>query len=48
MQISDETKDAIDVSFENIRKFHAAQKETKPLVVETMPGVSCSPLRSTH
>ncbi|KAI9853111.1 MAG: trifunctional histidinol dehydrogenase [Thelocarpon superellum] len=42
MQISDETKDAIDVSFENIRKFHAAQKETKPLVVETMPGVSCS------
>ncbi|KAL1836283.1 hypothetical protein VTJ49DRAFT_5344 [Mycothermus thermophilus] len=42
MQIPDETKRAIDVSFENIRKFHAAQKEDKPLRVETMPGVVCS------
>ena len=37
-----ETIDAIDISFENIRRFHAAQKESKPLQVETMPGVICS------
>jgi phosphoribosyl-ATP pyrophosphohydrolase/phosphoribosyl-AMP cyclohydrolase/histidinol dehydrogenase len=42
MQLAPETAKAIDVSFENIRKFHAAQKEDKPLVVETMPGVVCS------
>ncbi|KAL5397555.1 imidazoleglycerol-phosphate dehydratase [Paraphaeosphaeria minitans] len=42
MQLAPETASAIDVSFENIRKFHAAQKEDKPLVVETMPGVVCS------
>jgi phosphoribosyl-ATP pyrophosphohydrolase/phosphoribosyl-AMP cyclohydrolase/histidinol dehydrogenase len=42
MQLAPETANAIDVSFENIRKFHAAQKEEKPLVVETMPGVVCS------
>ena len=42
MQLSPETKDAIDISFENIRKFHAAQREEKPLEVETMPGVVCS------
>lgn len=42
MQLAPETIKAIDISFENIRKFHAAQKETKPLVVETMPGVVCS------
>jgi phosphoribosyl-ATP pyrophosphohydrolase/phosphoribosyl-AMP cyclohydrolase/histidinol dehydrogenase len=42
MQLAPETANAIDVSFENIRKFHAAQKEDKPLVVETMPGVVCS------
>jgi len=42
MQLPQETIDAIDISFENIRKFHAAQKEDKPLVVETMPGVICS------
>lgn len=41
MQLKPETAKAIDVSFENIRKFHAAQKD-KPLVVETMPGVVCS------
>ncbi|KAK8075199.1 histidine biosynthesis trifunctional protein [Apiospora hydei] len=35
------TSPAIDVSFENIRKFHEAQKE-EPLKVETMPGVICS------
>ncbi|KAL8694593.1 MAG: hypothetical protein Q9218_000775 [Villophora microphyllina] len=42
MQLPPETIEAIDVSFENIRRFHAAQEETKPLQVETMPGVSCS------
>ncbi|KAF2100593.1 tri-functional histidine biosynthesis protein [Rhizodiscina lignyota] len=42
MQLPPETIEAIDVSFENIRKFHAAQKEEKPLIVETMPGVVCS------
>ncbi|KAL2258856.1 hypothetical protein VTK26DRAFT_7672 [Humicola hyalothermophila] len=42
MQLPPETVQAIDVSFENIRKFHAAQAEDKPLQVETMPGVVCS------
>jgi phosphoribosyl-ATP pyrophosphohydrolase/phosphoribosyl-AMP cyclohydrolase/histidinol dehydrogenase len=42
MNLPAETIEAIDVSFENIRKFHAAQKEDKPLQVETMPGVTCS------
>jgi phosphoribosyl-ATP pyrophosphohydrolase/phosphoribosyl-AMP cyclohydrolase/histidinol dehydrogenase len=42
MQLPPETIQAIDISFENIQKFHAAQKEDKPLLVETMPGVVCS------
>ncbi|EEY21126.1 histidine biosynthesis trifunctional protein [Verticillium alfalfae VaMs.102] len=42
MKLSKESIKAIDISFENIRKFHAAQKEDKPLHVETMPGVVCS------
>lgn len=42
MQLSAETIKAIDTSFDNIRKFHAAQQEEKPLRVETMPGVVCS------
>jgi phosphoribosyl-ATP pyrophosphohydrolase / phosphoribosyl-AMP cyclohydrolase / histidinol dehydrogenase len=42
MNLPKETIEAIDVSFENIHKFHAAQKEEKPLRVETMPGVTCS------
>jgi phosphoribosyl-ATP pyrophosphohydrolase/phosphoribosyl-AMP cyclohydrolase/histidinol dehydrogenase len=41
MQLEPETIDAIDISFENIRRFHAAQMEEKPLTVETMPGVVC-------
>lgn len=44
MTLPPETIQAIDLSFENIRKFHAAQKEEKPLQVETMPGVICSRL----
>lgn len=42
MQLPPETIKAIDISFENIQRFHAAQKEEKPLRVETMPGVICS------
>ncbi|KAL8731933.1 MAG: hypothetical protein Q9166_003065 [cf. Caloplaca sp. 2 TL-2023] len=42
MQLPPETIEAIDISFENIRRFHAAQKEIHPLQIETMPGVSCS------
>lgn len=42
MDLPPETIEAIDISFENIRKFHAAQKEDKPLKVETMPGIVCS------
>lgn len=42
MQLPPETIAAIDVSFENIRRFHAAQEDKKPLQVETMPGVVCS------
>lgn len=42
MRLAPETARAIDVSFENIRRFHAAQKEQRPLQVETMPGVVCS------
>jgi phosphoribosyl-ATP pyrophosphohydrolase/phosphoribosyl-AMP cyclohydrolase/histidinol dehydrogenase len=42
MQLAPATREAIDISFNNIWKFHAAQREDKPLVVETMPGVVCS------
>ena len=42
MQLPQETIEAIDISFENIRKFHAAQREEKTLEVETMPGVVCT------
>eukprot|EP00931_Biecheleriopsis_adriatica_P073458 TRINITY_DN47740_c0_g1_i1.p1 TRINITY_DN47740_c0_g1~~TRINITY_DN47740_c0_g1_i1.p1 ORF type:complete len:473 (+),score=95.93 TRINITY_DN47740_c0_g1_i1:43-1461(+) len=31
---------ALDVAYENVRRFHAAQKK-RPLSVETMPGVEC-------
>lgn len=41
MNLDAETIKAIDTSFENIQKFHSAQKEDKPLQVETMPGVVC-------
>lgn len=42
MDISPETIEAIDISFENIKKFHSAQQEEKSLQVETMPGIVCS------
>lgn len=41
MQLDAATIAAIDTSFDNIKKFHAAQQEDKPLSVETMPGVVC-------
>lgn len=41
MQMAPETKEAIDISFANIQKFHAAQRSER-LDVETMPGVVCS------
>ena len=42
MQLPPETIEAINISYENILKFHSAQKESAPLVVSTMPGVVCS------
>lgn len=42
MQISDDMKEAIDLSMKNIEKFHAAQLPLEPmLTVETAPGVLC-------
>ncbi|KAI5970487.1 HIS4 [Candida margitis] len=43
MNISQEMKDAIDLSMANIEKFHAAQLPAeKVMTVETSPGVYCS------
>ncbi|ODV77700.1 histidine biosynthesis trifunctional-protein [Suhomyces tanzawaensis NRRL Y-17324] len=43
MQISDDMKEAIDISIANIEKFHAAQlPKEKIMTVETAPGVFCS------
>jgi len=42
MQLPPETIEAINISYNNILSFHSAQKEEQPLVVETMPGVTCS------
>lgn len=42
MKLPPETVEAIDISFENIRRFHIAQREEHALQVETMPGVVCS------
>ncbi|RMZ78361.1 hypothetical protein DV738_g3841, partial [Chaetothyriales sp. CBS 135597] len=42
MQLPDATRNAINVSYDNILKFHLAQKESAPLIVTTMPGVTCS------
>ncbi|KAJ9120644.1 hypothetical protein QFC22_002573 [Naganishia vaughanmartiniae] len=35
-------RDAIDSAYANLKAFHVKQAETKPLVVETMPGVVCT------
>lgn len=42
MQITDEVKQAIDLSFDNVEKFHAAQYKKGTMSVETRPGVICS------
>lgn len=42
MQLPQETIKAINISYDNILKFHSAQESSAPLVVETMPGVTCS------
>lgn len=43
MEISQEMKDAIDLSMANIEKFHRAQLPTEEVMtVETCPGVYCS------
>lgn len=39
-QVSHELKQAIETAITNIQAFHAAQRETMP-VIETMPGVRC-------
>lgn len=40
--LTDEMKEALDLSMENVRKFHAAQLQETVLEVETQPGVVCS------
>ncbi|EIM88071.1 histidine biosynthesis trifunctional-protein [Stereum hirsutum FP-91666 SS1] len=42
MVLEDSVRQAIDVAYANVYKFHAAQAEDAALVVETMPGVVCS------
>lgn len=43
MEITDDMKDAIDLSISNIEKFHRAQlPKEEVLTVETSPGVFCS------
>ncbi|KAL1722465.1 histidinol dehydrogenase-domain-containing protein [Schizophyllum commune] len=34
-------REAIDAAYANVKKFHAAQLDSAPLSVETMPGVVC-------
>lgn len=40
--LDQEIKDAIDLAYDNIYKFHKAQLNLEPLVVETCKGVVCS------
>ena len=40
-QVPAALKEAIDKAYENIKKFHAAQKP-EDVTVETMPGINCS------
>ena len=42
MQIDQKVKDAIDLACHNVERFHVAQLQEPTLVVETMPGVTCS------
>ncbi|RDX55577.1 histidine biosynthesis trifunctional-protein [Lentinus brumalis] len=41
-ELPDDVRQAIDVAYANIYKFHAAQAAQDELKVETMPGVVCS------
>ncbi|WVR06195.1 histidinol dehydrogenase [Kwoniella sp. DSM 27419] len=41
-ELPPDVRKAIDVAYENVKTFHVAQAEKEPLVVETMPGVTCS------
>ncbi len=40
MKIDEKTQKAIDIAFDNIKKFHEAQK-MKDISVSTMPGITC-------
>ena len=40
--LNKEVREAIDLAFDNIHKFHSAQMNLKPLEVETCKGVKCS------
>ena len=42
MNIPEDVRAAINVAYKNIYAFHAAQAEKAPMVVETMPGVTCT------
>ncbi|ODV93140.1 hypothetical protein PACTADRAFT_51769 [Pachysolen tannophilus NRRL Y-2460] len=42
MQVSDEIKQSIDLSIDNVKKFHEAQLQSETMDVETCPGVICS------
>ncbi|KAG7916668.1 hypothetical protein KL934_002785 [Ogataea polymorpha] len=42
MNISEDVRKAIDISFANIKTFHEAQNQKETLRVETCPGVVCS------
>lgn len=42
MELDPDVRVAIDQAYANIHKFHVAQAEKAPLVVETMPGVTCT------
>jgi len=40
--LPEEVRNAIDQAYSNVKAFHAAQVDSAPLVVETMPGVVCT------
>lgn len=42
MKLTDDVRDAIDLSISNVLKFHEAQIDKKTLEVETVKGVKCS------
>ena len=42
MKIDDKVREAIDLACSNVEKFHVAQLQDTTLIVETMPGVTCS------